>query len=348
MLTRTLRGVTHEKQEYYVAGRADSSGLSFWIEKPAGKLWRHITVPPSASVSVDIRSEIIALTHDDPSSVLADVAMNSGWFDRTGRTVKHPINEINDVWRITDACRLALGLPSLSVASSSAVDVSSMSTGFRNSSTDVTAALAFWIRRLPPSLGVTSAVVLAPDPYSEDCGKRMLVAAYPAALASHELLLISKPGPLVDSVGSRQQRAAWFLLDDAQFQEGSWQRALARVGYKAAVRILFPATAGRAFECILLGSNRLFDAAEAALTAWHTLNVWPDVLDTIAKARSPLSPKETECLMLSANGITGVEAAKALDCTERTVRAHLTNAFAKLGTTNKVAAIQKAHLLGLF
>jgi LuxR family transcriptional regulator, quorum-sensing system regulator SolR len=63
-------------------------------------------------------------------------------------------------------------------------------------------------------------------------------------------------------------------------------------------------------------------------------------------ARSTLSPRERECLVLAFNGRTARETSQQLHCAERTVNYHLANAMAKLKVDNKMAAIQRACWLG--
>jgi LuxR family transcriptional regulator, quorum-sensing system regulator SolR len=63
-------------------------------------------------------------------------------------------------------------------------------------------------------------------------------------------------------------------------------------------------------------------------------------------ARSTLSPRERECLVLAFQGMTARETADVLRCGERTVNYHLANAMRKLKVDNKLAAIQRACWLG--
>jgi DNA-binding CsgD family transcriptional regulator len=58
-------------------------------------------------------------------------------------------------------------------------------------------------------------------------------------------------------------------------------------------------------------------------------------------ARSPLSPREAECLRWIAEGKTDVEAGKILHISPRTVRFHINNAKAKLGVATRIQAVAK-------
>ena len=86
--------------------------------------------------------------------------------------------------------------------------------------------------------------------------------------------------------------------------------------------------------------------SDAASLVWSALNIWPLVKRSIAQARSTLSPRERECLVLAFQGLTARESSARLRCTERTVNYHLANAMGKLKVENKLAAIQRACWLG--
>jgi DNA-binding NarL/FixJ family response regulator len=59
-----------------------------------------------------------------------------------------------------------------------------------------------------------------------------------------------------------------------------------------------------------------------------------------------LSPRELEVLRLVAEGLANKQIARRLDITERTVKAHLTKAFGRIGVTDRVHAMiwVKEHL----
>ncbi len=56
-------------------------------------------------------------------------------------------------------------------------------------------------------------------------------------------------------------------------------------------------------------------------------------------ARSPLSIRESEVLCAIADGLTSRQAAERLSISERTIKAHLTHIFDKLGVDTRAAAI---------
>jgi DNA-binding CsgD family transcriptional regulator len=57
--------------------------------------------------------------------------------------------------------------------------------------------------------------------------------------------------------------------------------------------------------------------------------------------RSPLSPRESECLRWVADGKTDFEVGKILSISPRTVRFHINNAKVKLGVTTRIQAVAK-------
>jgi DNA-binding CsgD family transcriptional regulator len=86
---------------------------------------------------------------------------------------------------------------------------------------------------------------------------------------------------------------------------------------------------------------------EAAVLAWSAFNIWPMLKRAIAERRVSLSPRERESLHYAFEGLTARETAARMDCSERTVNYHLSNAMAKLETDNKLAAVQRACWVGL-
>lgn len=60
-----------------------------------------------------------------------------------------------------------------------------------------------------------------------------------------------------------------------------------------------------------------------------------------------LSPRETQCLLLVAEGQTSKEIARALGITLRTVEFHIHNAMGKLGVTKRSQAALRFVMQGL-
>lgn len=66
-----------------------------------------------------------------------------------------------------------------------------------------------------------------------------------------------------------------------------------------------------------------------------------------ARAASPFTARELEVLALLAEGRSNAEIAAALFLGEATVKTHLRNAYAKLGVSNRVEAVQAVLARGL-
>jgi DNA-binding CsgD family transcriptional regulator len=140
---------------------------------------------------------------------------------------------------------------------------------------------------------------------------------------------------------------AWqYIAKSDRLGASRWRQLWLAHGYQTVVRVEFSLPAGRAFECFMFSPRELSDRTEAASLAWSALNIWPLVKRSIAQARSTLSPRERECLLLAFEGLTARESSARLSCTERTVNYHLANAMGKLKVDNKMAAIQRACWIG--
>ena len=69
----------------------------------------------------------------------------------------------------------------------------------------------------------------------------------------------------------------------------------------------------------------------------------------VSRLHSPtaLSPREVEVLRLVSTGCTNAEIGRALYISEATVKTHLLRAFAKLGVSDRTAAVTAALALGI-
>lgn len=205
--------------------------------------------------------------------------------------------------------------------------------------------LSDWIAALR-EFSVEAVVILGPDPFGGR-DDRQVVAVHPPILAeAAQALALSRDfgAPWRDSDAPL---VAWQSIAKSDHLGSSrWRQLWLAHGYQTVVRVEFSLPAGRAFECFMFSPRELTDRAEAASLAWSALNIWPLVKRSIVQARSTLSPRERECLVLAFEGLTARESAQRLSCTERTVNYHLANAMGKLKVDNKMAAIQRACWIG--
>ena len=136
-------------------------------------------------------------------------------------------------------------------------------------------------------------------------------------------------------------------------------------GVAATRRIVESGAAARVVVLTSLADDRhIADALEAGAIGYMLKHAEPDaLLDAIRSAAagdSPLDPKaarvlledrgsrsradrtlsarEEEVLRLVATGLANKQIARRLDISERTVKAHLTNVFARLGVTDRTQA----------
>ena len=205
--------------------------------------------------------------------------------------------------------------------------------------------LSEWIAALR-EFSVEAVVILGPDPFgSRD--DRHVVAVHPPFLAEAAQALAQSRDFGAPRRDSDAPLVAWqYIAKSDHLSSSRWRQLWLAHGYQTVVRVEFSLPAGRAFECFMFSPRELTDRAEAASMAWSTLNIWPLVKRSIAQARSTLSPRERECLVLAFEGLTARESAQRLSCTERTVNYHLANAMGKLKVDNKMAAIQRACWIG--
>lgn len=196
-------------------------------------------------------------------------------------------------------------------------------------------------------LSVESLMVLGPDPFADET-VRLVLALHPPRLLEAAQALAESQDFGAAWRGADAPLVAWQDISKSTFNHPErWRRLWLAHGYQSVVRIAFPLTAGRAFECYLFSSRQWADRSEAMQLAWSALNIWPLLKRTLAEARSPLSPRELECLHLAFEGLTARASGERMLCSERTVNFHLANAMAKLKVENKLAAVQRACWFGL-
>ncbi|WP_354004894.1 helix-turn-helix transcriptional regulator [Ramlibacter albus] len=205
--------------------------------------------------------------------------------------------------------------------------------------------LSDWLSALR-EFSVEAVVVLGPDPFGgvED---RQVVAVHPPLLADAAKALADSHDFGAPWRASDAPLVAWqHIAKSDSLDTSRWRQLWLAHGFQTVVRVEFPLPVGRAFECFMFSPRELTDRAEAASIVWSAMNIWPLVRRSIATARSMLSPRERECLMLAFEGRTAKESAQRLRCSERTINYHISNAMNKLRVDNKMAAIQRACWLG--
>jgi len=205
--------------------------------------------------------------------------------------------------------------------------------------------LSDWVGALR-EFSVEAIAVLGPNPFggTED---RQVVAVHPPIVGDAAQALAESRDFGAPWRDSDAPLVAWqYIAKSDHLSSSRWRLLWLAHGFQTVVRVEFSLPAGRAFECFMFSPRELTDRAEAASLVWSAMNIWPLVKRSIAHARSTLSPRERECLVLAFQGLTARESSARLRCSERTVNYHLANAMGKLKVDNKMAAIQRACWLG--
>lgn len=329
-----------DEQDLIVTGGVDAFGaLDFSIERADGRPWMKISEPAHNVHGVDVQREILALSQAD--ELLVRIAMGTGWFIRTGRSVRHPINECNEVWAISPACRQLLATIGLVLEARCAkVGTHVLNPTPPRLEESLHATLTAWMTQLRRA-NVSSAVVTVSNPYSQSSGARLMVAAYPETLRRSAALF--EHGDLPDQP---QPLAQWGRLEEQA--TARWAPFMKSMGYRSFVVLRVPAAPGHFIECLMFSTAALVDEAQAAVPVCIAINALPQLKQAASTAVCNLTPRERSCLLSAFAGRTATETAVELECMPRTVRLHLSNAMLKLGTTSTTAAIQRALMLGIF
>ena len=121
---------------------------------------------------------------------------------------------------------------------------------------------------------VEALMVLGPDPFGgqED---RLVLAIHPPRLLDAAEALAESRDFGAPWRGSDAPLVAWQDISKTAFENlGRWRRLWLAHGYQSVVRIAFPLTVGRAFECYLFSPRQWHDRSEAALLAVEG-HKWP-------------------------------------------------------------------------
>lgn len=325
--------------EVYVSGSVDDQGTpAFWIEKPDGGRWLDISQPASTVRGVDTRREIVALSCND--DMLVRTALGTGWFTRTGRNVQYPVNESNEVWALSPACREMFAQVGLLLDETcSTPGAFAHNTVGAAPEVSLFEVLSGWIEKLR-DVQVSSVVVTVPNPFSRTAGARFLVASFPDSLRKSASLFETD-----EWAPQERPLTEWHYLD--ALQTPRWSSLMLERGYKSVIILRAPVASGQYIECLMFGDGSQLDSNQAAVSICTALSVLPQLKQATSSAVCNLTPRERMCLLSAFQGKTANETAKALDCATRTVRLHLSNAMCKLGTGNTISAIQRAQMLGI-
>jgi len=334
-----IKPVVFDGDEYFLVARVHESGHLFWIERPRGQLWLHLNeVIDKACIGLDHDREIVAATWDDPSAILRHLARASGWFEFTGREIHYPRHEINEVWRLSCECLDAL-YP---------LDVGAvLKKVFRQADKPAAASVSKPVGLLQMAsqalsrlklLGFSALVILRPDPESECCVVRSILA-----LASAEPL--RRHARWLEAGFGFCDRLVFHV--DLEAGESELSAALFGSGFRTAQVLRIPVSGERNCEFVLLSTGSVRDSSGHA-AVHEIMSDWPVWRRALKREFCSLSAREVDALKAVAAGLNGVQAAEMLGCVERTFRLHIDNAKKKLSAATAAEAVFKAQLLCAF
>ena len=211
-------------------------------------------------------------------------------------------------------------------------------------SVSVDGIVSDWLSSLR-EFAVEALLVLGPDPFGGQDDRLVLALHPPLLLQAADALAESRDfgAPWRDSDAPL---VAWQDISTSAFDNGSrWRRLWLGHGYQSVVRIAFPLTVGRAFECYLFSPRQWHDRTEAAQLVWSALNIWPLLKRALAEARSPLSPRELECLSMAFQGATARETGERLFCSRTQVRQISPNQQARCIAASLLSTFRRAMAL---
>ncbi len=109
-----------------------------------------------------------------------------------------------------------------------------------------------------------------------------------------------------------------------------------------------PASRGSGGIALFLGEALALTEATVCDIHVNCLMLFRSLSGDGSAAASPLSPRELECLRLTADGLTSDEIAARLGLSVHTANQYLSNTIAKLNAVNRMHAVAKALRAGLF
>lgn len=335
--SRVVRPVRLDGEEFFVAGRLEARGMAFWVEKPKGKLWIHINefVGTTWAHLLDVEREIVALTWDDSSTILREVAKKCGWFEFTGRTVNHPVNQVNEIWRLTPEC-----LSELKPASVTRTirDLFQEVRSAPEPPTPIHQLVGSLLQQIKP-MGFSALAMLRPDPVRYTDRIAMTLSAASADV------LVAQGAVLEDGPGYRGEITKSLSLET---EHSAWAIALRGIGYRSALVVRIPAGNLLYYEFVLLSTSVHVQDASVGMATVAVMRDWPKWRQLIQNDVCTLTQRERETLLTAATGHNGASAAEVMGISERTYRLYTDNAKKKLNASSTAEAIYRAQLLCVF
>lgn len=142
------------------------------------------------------------------------------------------------------------------------------------------------------------------------------------------------------------------LASSSTDESNSWAKQLSSLGIRSFIHVSVDLPLGRAYE--LFAFSEIEATQELTLPVANELqNLWRQTGKSICWAKNltrqerRLTELEAQTLRMTADGMTAAEIAAAISRSSRTVEQRLLDIGEKMGTNNKLSAVQRAMFLGL-
>ncbi|MBC5767615.1 helix-turn-helix transcriptional regulator [Ramlibacter albus] len=321
--------VDHRGESFLVCCERAGAAIRVWVERTSGTDRDRIVLADGhthAPDSADVRNEF-AILADNALGVAEEVAMSSGLFHRTGRSVQAGARLLA-VWGFSSSSPLRIRAPG-------EADTRPVRDPFGLVGKDVHAVMRFFEESVR-IFGVSGIAVTGPDVASDDPDRRTLVAASPQALGEVD------PAYLVTNERRMHPAAEWGPLGDCPYVGAL---ALAQFGFEVWISVRISLMDGHYYEVMMFGSATLSEGAHAQLAAATGFNMIAP-LRRAAVASLKISSRELEVLRHGAMGVK--ETAELLGLTISTVKFHRDNIRRKIGGETTWQTYLRAQKLGVF
>lgn len=315
---------------YIVCTERDGRAIRVWIERASepGRRWCALAdglVPIPGGK--DQQNEF-AVTLGADASTAEQVAMASGLFQRTGRSLEGTGRKPIALWSFSSASPLR-------IRAVGDADTRPLRDPLGLEGKDIPALMRYFADTVEP-LGVMAILVTGPDLAYDDPECRALVAGAPAALATLDPQLFA-------SAHRRLHPAAeWGPLEQAPFLGAS---RLIEMGYRSWISVRISVPDGHHYEIVQLGPDAITSPEHAPVAVATATNMIAP-LRRAAVASLKISARELEVLRYGALQVK--ETAEILERTVSTVKFHRDNVRHKIGGASMFQAYLRAQKLGVF
>jgi DNA-binding CsgD family transcriptional regulator len=320
--------IDHRGESFVVCCERIGREIRVWVERTSGADSDRVVLADGqtpAPDSADVRNEF-AISAGDSFGLAEEVAMSSGLFHRTGRSLQSG-ERLLAVWGFSSSSPLRIRSPG-------EADTRRVSDPFGLAGKDIHAVMRFFEEAVR-TFGVSGIAVTGPDVTSDDPDRRTLVAASPTTLGEVD------PGYLVTNERRMHPAAEWGLLDVCPYVGAP---VLAQFGFEVWISVRISLMDGH-YYVMMFGPSKLSEGAHAQVAAAIGFNMIAP-LRRASVASLKISSRELEVLRHGAMGVK--ETAELLGLTISTVKFHRDNIRRKIGGDTTWQTYLRAQKLGVF